>query len=193
MISAVLLAAGESRRMGEFKQLLPFGDKTFVECCVDTLLASRVDEVIVVTGHREADVRAAVGNRHVAFAHNTDYRDGMSSSIKRGVEAVSKESRACLFALVDQPQVGADIINHVIGTYEEAGPLIVIPTYEGRNGHPIILDAKLRDEILAIDPAEGLRQVVHAHSREVVRVEISTDAVLIDFDYPEDYRRILKR
>ena len=192
MISAVLLAAGESRRMGEFKQLLPFGDKTFVECCVDNLLASRVDEVVVVTGHREADIRGAVGNRNVLFAHNTDYRDGMSSSIKRGVEAVSKESRAYLIALVDQPQIGADIINRVIGTYEKAAALIVIPTYEGRNGHPIILDAKLRDEILAIDPAKGLRQVVRSHSSEAVRVEVSTDAVLIDFDYPEDYKRILK-
>jgi molybdenum cofactor cytidylyltransferase len=193
MISAVLLAAGESRRMGEFKQLLPFGGKSFVECCVDNLIASRVDEIIVVTGHRGADVRDAIGDRHVRFAHNPDYRDGMSSSIKRGVEAISKESRACLIALVDQPQVGADVINRVVEAYRKDEPMIVIPTYEGRNGHPIILDSKLRDEILAIGPAQGLRQVVHAHSTEVVRVEISTDAVLIDFDYPEDYQRILKR
>jgi molybdenum cofactor cytidylyltransferase len=193
MISAVLLAAGESRRMGEFKQLLALGGKSFVECCVDNLLASRVDEVIVVTGHREADVRNALGNRHVLFAHNPDYREGMSSSIRRGVEAIPKESRACLIALVDQPQIGVDIINRVIEAYEKDAPMIVIPTYEGRNGHPIILDSRLRDEILAIDPAQGLRQVVHAHSTEVVRIEVSTDAVLTDFDYPEDYQRILKR
>ncbi|HVG21541.1 MAG TPA: nucleotidyltransferase family protein [Blastocatellia bacterium] len=192
MISAVLLAAGESRRMGEFKQLLPFGGKPFVECCVDNLLASRVDEVIVITGHRESDVRAAVGGRPVRFAHNPDYRGGMSSSIRRGVEAVSKESRACLVALVDQPQIGNDVINRVVEAYEKDQPLIVIPAYGGRNGHPIILDLKLKDEILSIGPAEGLRQVVHAHSSEVVRVEISTDVVLTDFDYPEDYRRILK-
>jgi molybdenum cofactor cytidylyltransferase len=193
MISAVLLAAGESRRMGKFKQLLPLGGKTFVECCADNLLASRVDDVIVVTGHREADVRSAIGNRPVRFAHNPDYRDGMSSSIKRGIDAISKEAHACLIALADQPQIGADVINRVIEAYEQDETLIVIPAYEGRNGHPIILDLKLRDEILAIDPDEGLRQVVHAHSNEIVRVEISTDAVLTDFDFPEDYERLLEQ
>lgn len=190
MISAMLLAAGESRRMGRFKQLLPFGGKTFVECCVDNLLASSVDEIIVVTGHREADVRGAIGNRPVRFANNTDYRDGMSSSVKRGVEAISKESRACLIALVDQPQIDADVINRVVTAYKQDEPLIVIPTYEGRNGHPIILDLKLREEILAIGPAEGLKQVVHAHLSEVTRIEAFTDAVLTDFDLPEDYKRI---
>ena len=191
MISAVLLAAGKSRRMGKFKQLLPLAGKTFVECCVDNLLASRVDEVVVVTGHREADVRNAVGTRPVRFANNPDYRDGMSSSIKRGVEAISKMARACLIALVDQPQIGSDVINRVIEAYLADEPLIVIPTYEGKNGHPIILDLKLRDEILAIDPAQGLKQVVHAHSSEVVRIEVFTEAVLTDFDFPEDYKRLL--
>ncbi|HEX8185395.1 MAG TPA: nucleotidyltransferase family protein [Blastocatellia bacterium] len=193
MITAVLLAAGESRRMGKFKQLLPLGGKSFVECCVDNLLASRVDNVIVVTGHREADVRSAVGNRPVRFAHNPDYRDGMSSSIKRGIDAIDEEADACLIALVDQPQIGADVINRVIEAYKKEETLIVIPSYEGRSGHPIILDLKLRDELCAIDPNEGLRQVVHAHSNEVVRIEISTDAVLTDFDLPEDYDRVLKR
>lgn len=191
MISAVLLAAGESRRMGKFKQLLEFGGKTFVECCVDNLLASRAGEVIVVTGHREAEVRGAIGDRHVRFVNNPDYHDGMSSSIKRGVGSISKSARACLIALADQPQIGADVINRVIEAYVKDEPLIVVPTYEGKNGHPIVVDLKLRDEILAIGPAQGLKQVVHAHSSEVIRVEVSTDAVLLDFDYPEDYRRIL--
>ena len=193
MISAVLLAAGESRRMGKFKQLLALGGKTFVECCVDNLLASRVDEILVVTGHREADVRSAIGNRSIRFAHNPDYRDGMSSSIKRGIGAISKGAHACLIALVDQPQIGPDVINRVVETYKKDNPLIVIPTYEGRNGHPIILDLRLREEILATGLREGLRQVVHSHSGEIARVEISTDAVLKDFDLPEDYERMLGR
>jgi molybdenum cofactor cytidylyltransferase len=192
MISAVLLAAGESRRMGDFKQLLNFGGKTFVACCVDNLLASRADEVIVVTGHRDEDIRQSLKDRQVIFAHNSDYRSGMSSSVKRGVETVSKQSRACLIALADQPQIGADVINRVIGAYEKSRPLIVVPTYEGRNGHPVLLDLKLREEILAMDEAQGLRQVVHAHPDATLRVEVSSDAVLVDFDLPEDYERIKK-
>ena len=194
MISAVLLAAGESRRMGEFKQLLPFGDKTFVETCAVNLLESHVGEVIIVTGHREPDVRRAVGNRPVRFVHNSDYQSGMASSIKRGVEAVSQDSQACIIALVDQPQVGAGVINRLIQTYERRShPLIVIPSYEGKNGHPILFDISLREEILDMDSEQGLRQVVHAHADLIARVEVSSPAVLEDCDLPEDYQRMLDK
>ena len=191
MFSALLLAAGESRRMGEFKQLLPFGGKSFVACCVDNLMASRVGEVVVVTGHREADVRRAVSDRPVTFAHNEEYREGMSSSIKRGLEAVSPSARVLIVALVDQPHVGPAIFDQVIDTYEKQRPLIVVPTYGGRNGHPIAIDLSLRDEIMAMDARVGLRQVVHAHKDKVVYTEAASEAVLIDCDLPEDYRRLL--
>jgi molybdenum cofactor cytidylyltransferase len=192
MISAILLAAGESRRMGEFKQLLMFAGRTFVECCADHLLASRVDELIVVTGHREADVRRALGGRPVRLAHNADYREGMSSSVKRGIAAASPAATAVLVALVDQPQIDSGIINRVITEYETHPSLIIIPTYGRRNGHPVLLDLQLRDELLAFDAAKGLRQVIHAHADDVLHVEVATDAVLMDFDYPEDYQRVIK-
>lgn len=193
MISAIVLAAGESRRMGEFKQLLRLGDKTFVEHCVDNLLASRADEVIIVTGFRESAIRQAIGSRPVKFAHNREYQTGMASSIKRGVEALSEGARACVLSLVDQPQVGADVINRVIEAYEAAPTMIVIPTYEGRNGHPILLDLSLKEAVLAMDPEKGLRDVIRAHSNEVSRVEVSDPAVLEDCDSPDDYNRMLKQ
>ncbi|HJQ70534.1 MAG TPA: nucleotidyltransferase family protein [Blastocatellia bacterium] len=191
MFSALLLAAGESRRMGEFKQLLTFAGKSFVACCVDNLLASRVSEVVVVTGHRQADVRRAVSDRAVTFAHNEDYREGMSSSIKRGLESVSPSARVLVVALVDQPHIGPAIFNQVIDAYEKDRPLIVVPTYNGRNGHPIAIDLRLKDEILAMDPRVGLKQVVHAHKDKIVYTEAASEAVLIDCDLPEDYRRLL--
>jgi molybdenum cofactor cytidylyltransferase len=191
MFSAVLLAAGESRRMGEFKQLLPFGGKTFVACCVDNLLASRASEVVIVTGHRERDIQSAIGSRPVRFAHNEDYRSGMSSSIKRGVQALSASARVVIIALVDQPQIGPGVFNQVIEAYEKMRPLIVVPTYDGRNGHPIAIDLSLKEQILAMDPNLGLRQVVHANAARVARVEVASEAVLIDCDFPEDYRRLL--
>jgi len=192
MISAILLAAGESRRMGEFKQLLTLGTKSFVEHCTDNILASRVDEVIIVTGHRALEVRGAVANRPVRFAHNADYRLGMASSIKCGFAALSEGSQACVVALVDQPKIGADVIDLVIDCYTKSTAKIVIPTYMGRNGHPILLDNRLKYEILGMDPEQGLRQVVHAHGNEVARVEVYSEAVLEDCDLPEDYQRILK-
>ncbi len=189
MISAILLAAGESKRMGAFKQLLPFEGKTFVQCAVDNLMASGADEIICVTGHRASDVRAALQDRAVIFAHNADYTSGMSASIKHGIEAVSKDAEAVLIALADQPQIGAAVIRRLIETWKKDRPLILVPVFDERNGHPVIFDISLKGEILSVDPCEGLRQVVQAHKDEVLRVEASVE-VLIDFDLPQDYNRI---
>ena len=175
--------------MGSFKQLLTFGGKTFVECCVDNLLASNAGEVVVVTGHRDADVRAALVTRPVRFAHNPDYRAGMTSSIKLGVSVISDQAKACLIALSDQPQIGIKVINRLIEVYLTERPLIVVPTYRGRRGHPIVLDMKLRAEILETDASQGLRQVVNAHPGKTVAVEVPSQTVLFDFDTPEDYLR----
>jgi molybdenum cofactor cytidylyltransferase len=191
MISAVLLAAGQSRRMGEFKQLLPLGEKSFVEHCVDNLLASRAGEVIVVTGHRSAEVRAALAGRAVRFAHNENHLSGMGASIKRGVEAVSPDAEAMMIALADQPLIGSGVFDHLMLAYEKDHPLITIPTYGGKRGHPIILDSKLREDILTMDLAEGLRQVTGAHKDEILYVEVSSEEVLLDFDLPQDYRRLI--
>jgi molybdenum cofactor cytidylyltransferase len=193
MISAVLLAAGESRRMGDFKQLLRLGDKSFVEHCVDNLLASRVGEVIVVTGHRQSEVQSAIVDRGVIFAYNSEYQSGMTSSIKCGMRAVSKSSNACILALVDQPWIDPNVINRIIETYEKTQPLIVIPTYQGKNGHPILLDLTLKKEILSIDSSQSLREVVHAHQGETARVEVSDQRVLEDCDSAEDYERMLQK
>lgn len=179
--------------MGEFKQLLPFGDKTFIERCADNLLESRVDEVIIVTGHREPDVRRAVSDRPVRLVHNRDYKSGMASSIKRGVKAVSQDSKACIIALVDQPHVSPAVINRLIQKYEQSHPLIVVPSYEGKKGHPILFDLSLRSEILDMDPEQGLRQVVHRHASRIARVKVSSPTVLEDFDLPEDYQRMMKK
>lgn len=193
MISAIVLAAGESRRMRQFKQLLQLSGKSFVEHCVDNLLASRVDEVIVVTGHRDLDVRQAVAGRSVRFAHNADYRLGMTSSVKRGVESLSANTRGFVLSLVDQPLVSSDVINLVIEEFINSRALVVVPTYDGRNGHPILLDIKLKQEILDLGQDDELRQVVRAHSDDIARVQVRESAILEDFDLPEDYERVLKR
>ena len=198
MIAAVLLAAGESRRMGDFKQLLRLGDKTFVEHCVDNLLASMVDQVIVVTGHREAEVRRVIANRPVNIVHNAEYKSGMATSIKSGVRCVSDRADACVISLVDQPRIDSPVIECLIQAYKDGASdrsksLIVIPTYGDKTGHPILLDMLLRGEILAMDPELGLRRVILAHSGAIKRVPVSSVRVLEDCDVPEDYERLLKQ
>jgi molybdenum cofactor cytidylyltransferase len=187
-VVAVLLAAGESRRMGKFKQTLPLRGKTFIEHCVHNLLASIVGEVIVVIGHREAEVREALGRCPVRLVHNPDYTSGMSSSIKRGLAAVPEGCAAVMIALADQPLIGTETFNQLVRIYQDHRPLLVIPTYRDRNGHPIIVDLRLKQEILSMDPEQGLRQVVRSHADDTMRVPVESEAVLIDFDVPGDYQ-----
>lgn len=198
MIAAVLLAAGESRRMGDFKQLLRLGDRTFIEHCVDNLLASRIDQVIVVTGHREAEVRRAIANRPVDIVHNAEYKSGMATSIKSGVRFASEKADACIISLVDQPRIDSPVMDCLIQAYKDGASdrsrsLIVIPTYGDKTGHPILVDLVLREEILAMDSESGLRQVVLAHSGAIKRVPVSSMSILEDCDIPEDYERLLKQ
>jgi molybdenum cofactor cytidylyltransferase len=190
MISAVLLAAGKSERMGKFKQLLSINGKTFVEACADNLLASRADEVVVVTGHNQAAVRAALATRPVRIVDNPDYERGMASSIKRGVESAAGGARAILIGLSDQPLIGPDVLNQIIAEYEDNAPLIVIPTYLGRRGHPILLDSSLRGEIVSMDLDIGLSQVTRAHDHQIRYVEVNSDSVLMDFDLPQDLEQL---
>jgi len=190
MISAVLLAAGKSERMGRFKQLLPLGRKTFVECCVDNLLASGLDEVIVVTGHNEEAVRSVLAGRPVQFAYNVDYGLGMASSIVRGFRSVSASNDAVMIALADQPLITPEAIKQLIRAYQRSSPLITIPRYLGRTGHPIIIAKRLASEIESMDLQVGLRQVIAANISKVHYVEVDEEGILLDFDYPEEYRQI---
>ncbi|HKV42599.1 MAG TPA: nucleotidyltransferase family protein [Blastocatellia bacterium] len=191
-VSAILLAAGKSERMRRFKQLLPLDGKTFVECCVDNLLASRASEVIVVTGFKEAQVRHAIGDRSVRLVYNPDYEQGMATSIKRGFAELSRESDAALIALTDQPEIGTCVIDQIIDGYGETRSLITLPVHRGRTGHPILIDVQLAPEIQGMDPGLGLRQVVRAHPNSITYVPVQAESILLDFDYPEDYARVQK-
>jgi molybdenum cofactor cytidylyltransferase len=179
--------------MGQLKQLLPFGSKTVIETCLENLLASKADEVIVVLGHSHREIRAQIERLPVKWVINSDYQQGMSSSVKAGVRAVGRDAQAVLIALADQPLVTSDILDQLIQAYDPAGKKIIIPEFEGRGGHPILIDLVYRDEILRIDPQIGLRQVVRDHWDETLKLGVETDAVVHDMSTWEDYQRMLKQ
>jgi CTP:molybdopterin cytidylyltransferase MocA len=193
MISAILLAAGESRRMGQLKQLLAWGSKTVIETCLETLLAAKVDEVIVVLGHRSDEIRAQVQLLPVKIAINQEYHQGMSSSIKCGVREVRPDAQAVVIALVDQPLITSTIVDQLIEAYMKEAKKIVIPEFEGRSGHPILIDLAYRDEVLRVDPQSGLRRVVYSHWDETLKLPVETDVILQNMNTWEDYQRMLER
>lgn len=194
MISGILLAAGESKRMGgSFKPLLKWGRRTVIGECVYNLRQSQLTELIVVLGHREAEIRPRLLGSGVAYAINPDYRaGGMLSSIKTGIAQVSPQMKAMLIALVDQPMVTTTIINQLINAYEAGGKKIAVPVYQGRHGHPVILSTEYIDDILQINDAsdEGLRAFINSHRDEILEVPVDSASVLEDIDRPEDYERL---
>jgi molybdenum cofactor cytidylyltransferase len=190
-IAAILLAAGRSRRMGAFKPLLPFGGVSVVEACVATLRAGGAGEVVVVVGHRGALVRAALVHLEgLSFAVNEAEGSEMGVSVARGVEALSDEAEAVLVALVDQPAVPPAEIERLVEARRRTGARLVVPEWEGRGGHPVLLDLALRGELSSVVPEKGLRALFDAHRAEVLRVPAASPYVARDMDTREDYVRL---
>jgi molybdenum cofactor cytidylyltransferase len=193
-LAGVVLAAGESRRMGTPKQLLPFGDRTILERVVDTLLTAGVGEVIVVLGHLAERVRGVLGARPVKTVLNERYRDGMLSSVKCGVRAIGMDFDAALFALGDQPHIDSAVVGDIIVQYRMGTNGIVIPRYGAKKGHPIIIDLhKYREAILNLPEHVGLNALMQEHADDVRLLDVATEDIVRDIDVPEDYTRELAR
>jgi len=193
MIWALILAAGESRRMGTQKLLLPYGESTVVEAIVRTALDSSVDGAIVVVGADREKVRNTLKSYPVTFAVNKDFERGMLSSIQAGFASLPGEAGAVVVMLGDQPAVPSEVIDGLVSGYRENGRGIVIPVYEKRRGHPILIETAYRSEILGLDPEVGLRQLIQSHPEDVLEVEVSSPAVLKDMDSPEDYAAVTNK
>jgi molybdenum cofactor cytidylyltransferase len=195
MIAGILLAAGESKRMeGAFKPLLKWGTRTVIGECIHQLSDSKLDEVFVVLGHRERDIRQSLAGAGVQYAINEEFQKGMLSSVKIGWAQTAPGTEGVLIALVDQPMVTAAIINKLIDAFKEGKKRIVIPTYQGKQGHPIVLSNEFEEELMLMDDAtpNGLKALIDAHRDEILEVPVDSPAVIEDIDRPEDYERLSK-
>lgn len=190
-MSAVLLAAGRSRRMGAFKPLLPFGGRSVIETCAVNLREGGADEVIIVVGHRADDVRAAVSHLpFVRFAFNSEAESEMGVSIARGVEALTDDVEAVLVALVDQPAIPAGVVSEILAARKRNGARLVIPTWNERGGHPVLVDMAFREELLKLAPDRGLRAIFERHRSVVLRLPVGSPFVARDMDTWDDYRAL---
>ena len=178
--------------MGEPKQLLPFRESTIVETVVDSMLGAKFNEVIVVVGHRAAEIEKQLGTRPLKTVFNPDYRDGMLTSAQAGIRAC-KESDAFALMLVDQPFITPDLINRVIEAYRRTEKGIAVPSYNYKRGHPVIFDQRYAQDILALGTeSDGVRTLFKKYGDDIHYVTVDTDDVLRDIDDPEDYERALK-
>ena len=187
MLSAILLAAGESKRMGELKQLMPLGESTIIEQAIDNLLASAVGETIVVLGHRAEEIKKAIATKPVKIIFNPNYRQGMSTSIIAGLNLVSSQAQAVILALGDQPLVDSQTINQLITEFRSHDKGIVLPTYKGKRGNPVIFAIKYKAELLELKGDIGGRDIVQRHPGDVLEVAVDSESVITDIDTREDY------
>lgn len=187
MTWAIILAAGESRRMGSQKLLLPYGEATVIETVVGKALDAGLDKVLVVLGADRDAVRARLEKYPVRVVANENYRQGMLSSVQAGFAALPGDAAAAVIMLGDQPAVPAPAIRTVVRAAGETGKGIIIPTCGGQRGHPVLISMKHRPAVAALDPAIGLRQLRLEHAGDVLEVEVGDPAILRDLDTPEDY------
>ncbi len=192
MIGAIVLAAGESRRMGRQKMLLPYGDKTVVEHVVDTLAGGPIAGLIVVTGKDHDRIREAVGYRAVQLIHNPDWETGMLSSVRAGIAAAPPDWEGLLIAIGDQPAIQRDVVKRVVNRFDRGGKGIVVPVYGGRRGHPLVFASAYRRDVLTRHEDRGLRGLLRDYPDDIAEVTVDTDTVLTDMDHPEDYQRELR-
>ena len=193
MISALVLAAGQSTRMGQLKQLLPFGPHTIIEQVATTLLASSVDEVVVVTGYEPARVAAALRPYPVRCVFNPDFAAGeMISSVQVGLRALPPEATAALLAIADQPQIEGQVIEQVLTAWRSgSSDRIVIPSYQMRRGHPICLPRALWPAVWSLGRQDSLRSLWRTYAAQIDYVTVATPSILGDLDTPADYQRLL--
>jgi molybdenum cofactor cytidylyltransferase len=195
MISAILLGAGESKRMKVNKLSLPWGRETVFGHCFNTLLRSRVGEVIVVLNKQKEGMksqfekRSASATKKVKVTFNPYYKRGMSTSIHKGLQVMDPRSEGILISLGDQPFLKTRTINVLLRAFHQRKGKIVVPSFEGTKGHPVIFHRKYEKELLKLRGDTGGKPILVKYSKQVRVIPVRSEGVIRDIDTREEYRK----
>jgi len=190
---AIILAAGESKRMGFPKMLLNFNGKTMLERVILNVTGSRVDKTLVVLGAENETITEIVSNMPVVYCYNKDFKEGMLSSVKCGFNHLPSDFRAVMVFQGDQPLITPEVINILVKEYSSADKGIIIPVYNKKRGHPVLIDRRFINDIELLDSNNGLRSLAYMFPAEVLEVEIDDPGILRDFDTYEEYKNELNK
>ncbi|HMN59605.1 MAG TPA: nucleotidyltransferase family protein [Anaerolinea sp.] len=190
-VGAVVLAAGQSRRMGTAKMVLPWGSRTVIAQVVEVLADSGVKPVVVVTGGAQEAVQQCLANYNVTFAHNHRFAETeMLDSLRIGLHALPSRTQAALVTLGDQPQILPGTVRAVLSRYQTSHNPIIVPSYQMRRGHPWLLGSALWEEIFNLEAGKSLRDFLAAYAEDIDYLVVDTPTILGDLDTPEDYDRL---
>jgi len=189
MISAILLGAGESKRMGFDKLSLPWGKKTVLERCFQTLLRSKVREVVIVRGLRNRAGRNPFHGENIKVVTNPHPAGGMSTSIRKGLRAICPRSDGILIALGDQPFLKTRTINALVRVFDREEGRIIVPSFQGKTGHPVIFHKAYKKELMNLKGDVGGRSIIERHREDVRVVRVRSIGVVKDLDTWQDYEK----
>jgi len=191
VIAAVVLAAGESSRMGADKPLLMYRGQTFLENIIAALHDAGIVRVAVVLGHHAELIEQSIDLSSVEVVVHQDYRQGQTSSLQAGLRVLARnEPDGVVLCLVDHPAISAETVHELIQRFESTGKAIVIPQLNGKHGHPVLVGREVFNEIAALAPDQGADIVIHRYRPQTGFVEVSDPGILIDVDDPESYLKL---
>lgn len=187
-VAAIVLAAGKSERMGRPKALLPYHGRTFLENILLAISGSSIHHTVVVLGHDRELIESRVVLPHVVF--NPYYERGMITSLQAGIRALPEDTRGAVLFLVDHPLVEPETIDALIAHL--VPNRIVLPTFQGRRGHPALFASEILEEILVLPESEGANIVVRKDPARITEVPVSAPGILLDIDTPEQFQKLLE-
>ena len=191
MVSCILLAAGLSQRFGSPKALARFNGETVIARLQAMLVASRADEIVIVLGAFADEIKPhLLKHGKIRSVHNKDFQLGQTSSFKTGLRAVSDGAQGILLLPVDYPLLQKDTVDQLIDHFTEHSPLILVPVFDDRKGHPPLFSRRLRTEMLALENSQGINSIEHAHSQETVLLPVNDPGVLRAFNTQDEFEEI---
>jgi molybdenum cofactor cytidylyltransferase len=193
-VGAVVLAAGQSRRMGKPKLALPWGSRTVIEQVVLTLLNAGISEIVVVTGGAGEAIEMLLQDYPIRLVHNPEYAHSeMATTLQIGIRSLTPACQAALVVLGDQPTIEEKVVKKIVETYLETGAAIIIPSFQMHRGHPWLVGRSLWPDLLALVKEQTLREFTQEHVNDIAYIQTDTPAILYDLDTPEDYLRLRPR
>jgi molybdenum cofactor cytidylyltransferase len=189
--AGIVLAAGESSRMGGIKQLLPVGDETLIERVLGRILASHLDQVVLVLGHRAMEIQAVIGRRFVdprlCIIENRSYRQGISSSIVAGIREVEGACDHAMIFLADMPCVPTHLIDRLLERHRTSGTSITAVQADGRPAHPVIFGREAYPDLKGLTGDVGAKSLFRKYSDSISLIAAEGGYDTLDIDTPEDY------
>jgi len=188
MINAIILAAGQSKRMGKPKPLLRFKDKTFLEQIISVLKVSQADRITVVLGAEAETIKKTVDLSGISVVINKDYRKGQLSSLLAAIKNTPQETDAILVCLVDHPFITKQVVNQIISSFKETSSPIIVPVFKGERGHPTLFARSLFNELINAPQEQGARYILYSNEEKVLELQTCESGITVGIDTPDDYK-----